>query len=96
MKLVAIIAFILWFVTPVKAETVIIPIQDLLLEIPNYEAPRMNINSALNGQYSITDIKKQKRENKKFQQKLIDMAYEIHPEATSIRIWNGNFIIKFA
>lgn len=80
-------------VTPISnAETIIIPVQDLLLEVPNYEAPKHGFNAALNGQYTVTEIPKSKRE-KNIDKKLINLAWNIYPDATNIRIWRGNFII---
>jgi hypothetical protein len=88
------LALVLLFATPAKAETVIIPVQDLLIEIPNFEAPKYGFNAGLNGQYTVTDIPKNKRERKAMEKKLINLAYEIYPDAKSIRIWNGTFIIN--
>ena len=88
------LALVLLFSVPAKAETLIIPVQDLLIEIPNFEAPKYGFNAGLNGQYTVTEIPKSKRDRKAVERKLIDMAYEIYPDAKSIRIWNGTFIIK--
>jgi hypothetical protein len=88
------LALVLLFATPAEAGTVIIPVQDLLIEIPNFEAPKYGFNAGLNGQYTVTDIPKNKRERKAMEKKLINLAYEIYPDAKSIRIWNGTFIIN--
>lgn len=77
----------------VRAETIILPIQDLLYEIPNYESPTFNLGSASNGEYRISDIKKTKRNKKQIEKKLIDIIYQEYPDAKSIKIINGNFII---
>lgn len=89
-----IISLVFLFSVPAKAETLIIPVQDLLIEIPNFEAPKYGFNAGLNGQYTVTEIPKSKRDRKAVERKLIDMAYEIYPDAKSIRIWKGTFIIK--
>lgn len=88
-------SIILFFcITVAKAETVIIPIQDLLFEVPSFNSPKFNLNAVLNGGVPIGEIPKSKREKKEVEKKLIDLAYEIYPDASSIRIWKGNFIIK--
>ena len=93
MKLLAVI-FCLLFVPLAKAETIIIPVQDLLIEIPNFEAPKYGFNAGLNGQYTVTEIPKSKRDRKAMEKKLINMVYDIYPDAQSVRIWNETFIIK--
>jgi len=83
------------FFTPIaKAETRIIPVQDLLYEIPNFEAPEFNFNAALQYSNIIGDLKKSKRERKAAEEKLIDLVYEFYPDVSNVRIWKGNFIIK--
>lgn len=76
------------------SETLIIPIKDLLFEVPNFDAPKFNINEAVNGQYDVKLPEKQKRSTKNIEKKMIRLAYDIYPDAQSIRIFNGNFIIK--
>lgn len=78
----------------VRAETLIIPVSDLLLDVPNFKAPTYDFNAGLNGEYAISEIPKTKREKKERERKLINMVYDIYPDAISVRIWNGNFIIK--
>lgn len=86
------LSLILFFVPIANAETIIIPVQDLLLEVPNFEAPKHGFNAALNGQYTVTQINKSKRD-KNIEKKLINLAWDVYPDATNIRIWRGNFII---
>ena len=88
------LALILLFSVPAKAETIIISVQDLLIEIPNFEAPTHGFNAGLNGQYTVSEIPKTKRDRKAIKKKFIDMVYDIYPDAESVRIWNGTFIIK--
>lgn len=87
-------SLLLLFTVSAKAETLIIPVQDLLIEIPNFEAPKYGFNAGLNGQYTVTEISKTKRDRKAMEKKLINMVYDIYPDAQSVRIWNGTFIIK--
>ena len=86
------LSIFLFFTTTVNAETIILPVQDLLLEVPNYEAPSYGFNAGLNGRYTVTEIPKSKRE-KNMNKKLIDLAWDIYPDAASIRMFRGNLII---
>lgn len=85
---------VLMFTLPCAAETVIIPVSDLIVEIPNYKGPILNLESAGRGQYSIGQIQKTKRDTKAVEKKLIDIAWTYYPDAESIQIYKGNFIIK--
>lgn len=93
MKILAII-LCLFFTSLAKAETLIIPVRDLLIEIPNFQAPTYGFNAGLNGQYTVTEIPKTKRDRKAQEKKLINIVYDIYPDAESVRIWNGTFIVK--
>lgn len=93
MKII-LLALFLFISVPAKAETLIVPIQDLLFDVPNFEAPTYGFNAGLNGQYTVTEIPKSKRDRKAQEKKLINMVYDIYPDAESVRIWNGMFIIK--
>jgi len=77
--------------------TIVVPVSDLLFEIPQFNnAPRFNLNQALNGTWipeSPTKIDRKTR--KKTEKKLIDLLWEEYPDALSIRIWRGNAIIKY-
>ena len=90
------ISVVLFFTPLAKAETLIIPVQDLLIEIPNFQAPTYGFNAGLNGQYTVTEIPKTKRDRKAQEKKLINMIYDIYPDAESVRIWNGTFMIKLS
>jgi hypothetical protein len=81
------------FVSDVNAETIIIPVQDLLYEIPNFESPKYDLNAGLNGQYSVREIPKEKRSRKKIEEKIRNIVYDFYPDATSVRIWRGNVIV---
>ena len=85
------------FVTATAAaETLILPVQDLLYEIPNFSnAPSFNLNEALTGNFSPENPKKVDRKAKReLERKLIDFMWDQYPDAESIRIWNGNMIIR--
>ena len=79
-----------------SAGTIIIPVQDLMFEIPNFtNAPNFNLNQALNGNFVPETPKKIDRKTRKeLERKLIDLMWEEYPDAESIRIWNGNMIVR--
>lgn len=89
------VATLILITASARAETLILPISDLLIEIPNYEAPKLNLGASLNGRYEIQNIKKETRINKELRSKLIQLAYDMHPDAKSVRIYNNSLIIKF-
>jgi hypothetical protein len=86
----------LFITTSVHAETVILPVQDLLFEVPSFaNAPKFGFNDALNGEFVPENPKRSERKSKKeMEKKLIEMMWEEYPDARSIRIWKGNLIIK--
>jgi hypothetical protein len=91
-----IISLSLLLSTPaMAAETVVIPIQDLLMTIPNFDnAPDFNLNESLNGGMPIGNSTKEKRESRKERERrLIELLQEMYPDA-KIRIWNGNLIVR--
>ena len=78
-----------------SAETIILPVQDLLHEIPNFTAPDFSLNSALNGQATPGNPPKSVRESKRdMERKLINLMWDEYPNAQSIRIWRGNLIVR--
>jgi hypothetical protein len=78
-----------------SAETIILPVQDLLHEVPNFTAPDFSLNSALNGQAIPGNPPKSVRESKRdMERKLINLMWDQYPNAQSIRIWRGNLIIQ--
>lgn len=86
--------------TPARSETIVIPIQDLLFLIPQFDdAPKVDLNNAVNGQGILDNSNKQKKRNnqterKRREQKMIDLLRGEYPDAKSISIWNGNAVIK--
>jgi hypothetical protein len=94
MKIVSILLS-LFITMSVHAETRIIPVQDLLFEIPSYtNAPKFNLGEALEGQWIPESPKRVDRKTQKqIEKKLIDIMWEEYPEAKLIRIWKGNLIV---
>jgi hypothetical protein len=85
----------LFIAASASAETIILPVQDLLLEHPNFVAPDFSLNSALNGQATPGNPPRSVRESKReMERKLIDLMWDEYPNAQSIRIWRGNLIIR--
>jgi hypothetical protein len=78
------------------AETLVIPVQDLLFEIPQFtNAPDFNLNAALNGSFVPETPKRMDRKTaKQLEKRLINMLWDEYPDAQSIRIWNGSVIIR--
>jgi len=95
MKLAAIFLSLV-LAMPAMGTTIVAPVSDLLFEIPQFNnAPRFNLNQALNGTWVPESPKKMDRKSKKeIERKLIDLLWEEYPDAISIRIWRGNAIIK--
>jgi hypothetical protein len=95
MKLAALILS-LALAMPVMGTTIVVPVSDLLFEVPQFDnAPRFNLNQALNGNWTPENPRKKDRKTQKeLEKKLIDLMWEEYPDAESIRIWRGNLIIK--
>ena len=79
-----------------SAETIIIPVQDLMFEVPNFtNAPKFELGAALNGNFVPETPKRMDRKTKReLEKKLISMMWDEYPDAQSIRIWNGNMIVR--
>ena len=79
-----------------SAGTIIIPVQDLLIEVPNFtNAPKFNLGAAVNGNFIPETPKRMDRKTKKeLEKKLMDLMWDEYPDAQSIRIWNGNMIVR--
>ena len=95
MKLAALILS-LALAMPAMGTTIVVPVSDLLFEVPQFDnAPRFNLNQALNGNWTPEIPKKKDRKTQKeLEKKLIDLMWDEYPDAESIRIWRGNLIIK--
>lgn len=78
------------------AETLVIPVQDLLFEIPQFtNAPEFGLDAALRGNFVPETPKRVDRKTaKQLEKKLINMLWDEYPDAQSIRIWNGSVIIR--
>lgn len=75
--------------------TLIIPVKDLLMEIPQFRnAPRFNLNDSFYGRPIGEGTKQERVEKKKLETELIQFMWTEFPEAKAISIWNGNLIIK--
>lgn len=79
-----------------SAETIIIPVQDLMFEVPNFtNAPKFQLGAALNGNFVPETPKRMDRKTKReLEKKLISMMWDEYPDAQTIRIWNGNMIVR--
>lgn len=79
-----------------SAETIIIPVQDLMFEVPNFtNAPKFQLGAALNGNFVPETPKRMNRKTKReLEKKLINIMWDQYPDAQSIRIWNGNMIVR--
>lgn len=82
--------------TPLMGATIIVPVQDILMEIPNFQnAPDFNFWNGMNGGMPVNENTAQSRKTRaQREQELIDLIYELYPDAISIRIWRGNVIIR--
>ena len=79
-----------------SAETIILPVQDLMFEVPNFtNAPKFELGAALNGNFVPETPKRMDRKTKReLEKKLINIMWDQYPDAQSIRIWNGNMIVR--
>ena len=79
-----------------SAETIILPVQDLLIEVPNFtNAPKFELGAALNGNFVPETPQRMDRKTKReLEKKLINIMWDEYPDAQSIRIWNGNMIVR--
>ena len=79
-----------------RAETLVISVQDILMEIPNFgNAPNFNFMDGMYGGSPIGNVGQQGRKTKRErEQELIDLIHDLYPDALSIRIWRGNVIIR--
>jgi hypothetical protein len=79
-----------------SAETLILPVQDLMFEVPNFtNAPKFQLGAALNGNFVPETPQRLDRKTKReLEKKLISIMWDEYPDAQSIRIWNGNIIVR--
>jgi hypothetical protein len=86
----------LFIAASASAETIIIPVQDLMFEVPNFtNAPKFELDAALNGNFVPETPKRMDRKTKReLEKKLISIMWDEYPDAQSIRIWNGNMIVR--
>jgi hypothetical protein len=81
---------------PLMGGTIIVPVQDILMEIPNFgNAPNFNLMDGMYGGSPIGNAGQQERKTKRErEQELIELIHDLYPDAISIRIWRGNVIIR--
>lgn len=86
----------LFIAASASAETIIIPVQDLMFEVPNFtNAPKFQLGAALNGNFVPETPKRMDRKTKReLEKKLISIMWDEYPDAQSVRIWNGNMIVR--
>jgi hypothetical protein len=88
-------AILLFIPRPSLGQTYIIPVDDLLMSVPNFSnAPDFNLNNAMNGNLPIGTHTKQPRK-KIPEQELLDLAWTLFPTAENIKVWNCKLIVKF-
>jgi hypothetical protein len=85
----------LFLTTSACAETIILPVQDLLFEHQNYLSPKFNLGSALHGRVEVGQPPKMNRKTRKeLENALIYLLEDEYPDLQSLRIWQGNVIIQ--
>jgi hypothetical protein len=88
-------AILLFIPRPSLGQTYIIPVDDLLMSVPNFSnAPDFNLNNGMQGNLPVGNSTKQPRK-KIPEQELLDLAWTLFPTAENIRVWNCKLIIKF-
>ena len=95
MKIAALVLSLV-LATSATATTIVVPVADLLFEIPQFNgAPWFDLNAAMNGRWTPENPRKTDRKTRReLEKKLIDFMWEEYPDALSIRIWRGNLIVK--
>lgn len=78
--------------------TIIIPVEDLLFEATDFkDSPRFDLNAALRGAWT-PELPSRPRvsraERRKAERIVLDLAWDHYPDASSIRLWRGNLIIR--
>ena len=96
MHIIIAVILALLITTTSFSQTLIIPVADLLMEIPQFRnSPQFNLNGALIGELPVGNSTKQERVQKRqIETQLIQFMWVQYPEAKSITIWNKNLIIK--
>jgi len=81
----------------VAAETIIIPVQDMLFVCPDFDdAPDFNLNRGINGQGEFIGDKKtpkKTKSRKEVERELVDLIEVLYPTA-KVRIIGDNLIIR--
>lgn len=80
---------VLFLNTISKADIIIVPMGDILFEVPNFEAPKMNLGYSMK-----KDVEnKTKKNNKQIKNKIFDIFRDQYPTAQKIEIINQNIVI---
>lgn len=80
-----------------NAETIMLPVKDLLHDVPNFTTDhRFSVSESLRGGFVPPEIPRGSRKSRReMEAELIDLMWEMYPDAQSIRIWRGNLIVRF-
>jgi hypothetical protein len=88
-----IFALLLLMPKQAPAQILILPVEDLLMTIPDFNnAPNYNFWNGMNGQLPPANSTRQPR--LKNEEELLNLAWDIFPQAETIKIWNKKLIIK--
>jgi hypothetical protein len=89
-----IFALLLMLPKQAPAQILVIPVEDLLMTIPDFNnAPNYNFWNGMNGQQPpMGNSSRQPRLNN--EEELLNLAWDIFPQAETIKIWNKKLIIK--
>jgi len=79
---------VLFLNTISKADIIVVPMGDILFEVPNFEAPKFNL-----GFPEQKELKVKEKQKLKMQDKLVKTIRVTYPNAKNIIIFNGNLII---
>lgn len=87
----------LFITATANAETIMLPVKDLLHDVPNFVTDhRFSISETLRGGFVPPEIPRGSRKTRReMEAELIDLMWEMHPDAESIRIWRGTLIVRF-
>jgi hypothetical protein len=93
---IVVILCIFLFVSPAIAssQVKIIPIQDILFLIPDFDnAPDFNLNQGITQSGSFIGSKKPIKLTKEKEKELLELLKEFFPNS-KLKIWNGNLVVK--
>lgn len=90
---IILVSTVLAFAPP---QTLVINVSDFLCDIPQFNnAPDFNLMAGLSGGMPVGTAGESTRKSKRqMEQEIIDLAWDVYPDATSIRIFRGTLFIK--